>query len=101
VHETGCNVMPVEHCMELVSRNLVVILESGGVGGPLGSHIPLKLLGGVARTLTQWHGASYPPQANQSARRTVVGESPGIQHRSPLPADGKKVAILSHDTYHS
>jgi hypothetical protein len=47
VHETRWNVMPVECCMKLIRRNLVVILESASVGGRLCSRIPSKLLGGI------------------------------------------------------
>jgi hypothetical protein len=52
--------------------------------------------------LTRWCRVSFPPQTDQSAQRTLAGESPGSQStRNPSPADGDAVGILPHSMHNS
>jgi hypothetical protein len=45
VHDVGWNVVPTECPTELIPQDLVVVLRSSGVRGPLGTCGPTELLG--------------------------------------------------------
>jgi hypothetical protein len=69
----------------------------------IGQHIQSydTLCSEEAKISTLWYGASYPPLANRSARRRVVGESPTSRSTmSPCPSDGDVVGGLPDNVHH-